>query len=47
MFPVRKPEEKRYLVKPRLRWEDNIEMDLKEIFSESLERIYLAQGKNN
>ena len=27
--PVRKPEEKRPLGKPRLRWEDNIEMDLK------------------
>jgi hypothetical protein len=33
------------LEKPRLRWEDNIEVDLKEIVSESVDWIYLAQDK--
>jgi len=33
------------LEKPRLRWEDNIEIDLKEIGSESVDWIYLAQDK--
>jgi len=28
---VRKPEGKRPLVRPRLRWEDNIKMDLQEV----------------
>ena len=42
---MRKPEEKRPLGKPRIRWEDNIEIDLKEIVSESVDWIYLAQDK--
>jgi len=30
-FLVRKPEEKRPLAKPRLRWDENIKMDLQEV----------------
>ena len=42
---VRKPEGKRPLGKPRRRWEDNIEIDVKEIVSGSVDLIALVQDK--
>jgi len=38
-----KPEEKRPLGKPWLRWEDNIMMDLQEVGCEGMDRISVAQ----
>jgi hypothetical protein len=43
---VGKPEGKRSLEKHKRRWEDNIKMDLKEIGWEGVDRIHLAQGKD-
>jgi len=43
---VGKPEGKRPLGRPRLRWEDNIKMDLQEVGWEGMERIELAQDGN-
>jgi hypothetical protein len=43
---VGKPEEKRPLGRPRLRWEDNIKMDLQEVGSGSLDWIELVQVRN-
>jgi hypothetical protein len=40
---VGRPERKRSLGKPRLRWEDNIKMDLKEIGIDGENWIRLAQ----
>ena len=40
---VGKPEGKRLLGRPRHRWKDNIKADLKEIGSECVGCIYLAQ----
>jgi hypothetical protein len=40
---VRKPEEKKPLVRPRHRWEDSIKMDLKEIGCEDVDWIHVAQ----
>jgi hypothetical protein len=41
-----KPKEKRPLRKPRLRWEDDIRMDLREIGRDVMERIHLSQDRN-
>jgi hypothetical protein len=38
-----KPEGKRPLGRPRLRWEDNIRMDLQEVGCECMDWIELAQ----
>jgi hypothetical protein len=38
-----KPEGKRPLVGPRLRWEDNVKMDLQEVGCEGMDWIGLAQ----
>ena len=43
---VGKPEETRSLGRPRLRWEDNIKMDLQEVGCGSIEWIELAQGRD-
>jgi hypothetical protein len=40
---VRKPERKIPLWRPRLRWEDNIKMDLQEVGCGSMDWIELAQ----
>ena len=40
-----KPEGKRPLVSPRLRWEDNINMDLQEVGFEVMDWIDLAQDR--
>jgi hypothetical protein len=40
---VGKPEGKRLLRRPRLSWENNIQMDLKEIECEVIDWIHLAQ----
>jgi hypothetical protein len=40
---VAKPEGKRPLGKPRLRWEDNIRMDLREIGREGVDWMHLVQ----
>jgi len=42
MVLVGKPEGKRPLGRPRLRWEDNIKMDLHEVGCRSMDRIELA-----
>jgi hypothetical protein len=42
---VGKPERKRPFGKPRRKWDDNTRMDLKEIGSESVEWIYMAQDR--
>jgi hypothetical protein len=39
------PESKRPLGRPRLRWEDNIFMDLREIGVDGVNWIQLAQGR--
>jgi hypothetical protein len=41
---VRKPEGKRPLGRPRLRWEDNIMMDLQEVGRGGMDWIGLAQN---
>ena len=40
-----KPEGKRLLQRPRLRWEDNIKMDLREVGCGGMDWIELAQDK--
>jgi hypothetical protein len=42
---VGKPEGKRPLVRTRLRWEDNIKMDLQEVGCEGMDWIELAQDR--
>ena len=41
-----KPEGKRPLGRPRLRWEDNIKMDLQEVGCGGMDWIELAQDKD-
>jgi hypothetical protein len=41
-----KPEEKRPLVRPRCRWEDNVVIYLRKIGWEVVECIHLAQGRD-
>jgi hypothetical protein len=41
-----KPEGKRPLGKPRRRWEDNTELDLKEIACEGVNWIHLAHDRD-
>jgi hypothetical protein len=43
---VGKPEAKRSLVKPRRRWEDNINIDMKEILFEGVDWINLPQDRD-
>jgi hypothetical protein len=43
---VGKPEGKRPLRRPRLRWVDNIRMDLQEVGCEYMDWIGLAQDRN-
>jgi hypothetical protein len=43
---VEKPEGKRPLVRPRLRWEDEIRMDLRDIGLGSVDWIRLAQDRD-
>jgi hypothetical protein len=43
---VGKPEGKRPLGRPRLRWEDGIRMDLREIGLGSVDWIRLAEGRD-
>jgi len=43
---VGKPEEKRPLVIPRRRWEDNIKLDLQDIIFGGMDWIELAQDRN-
>jgi hypothetical protein len=43
---VGKPEEKTPLGRARHRWEDNIRMDLKEIWWEGVDWIHLALGRD-
>jgi hypothetical protein len=43
---VGKPEEKRPLVRPRRRWEDNNNMDLQEVECGDMDWIKLAQDRN-
>ena len=43
---VGKPEEKRPLGRPRLRWEDNIKMDLQEVGCAGMDCIELAQDRD-
>jgi hypothetical protein len=43
---MEKPERKRPLGRLRLRWEDNIEMDLQEVGCGSMDWIELAQDKD-
>jgi hypothetical protein len=43
---VGRPEGRRPLERPRRRWEDNIKMDLGEIWFGDVEWIYLAQDRN-
>jgi hypothetical protein len=43
IYRVLKPEGKRPLGRSRHRWEDNIKMDLREIFSDGVKWIRLAQ----
>jgi hypothetical protein len=43
---VGRPEGRRPLGKPRLRWEDNIEMDLQEVGWEGLDWIDMAQDRD-
>jgi len=43
---VGKPEGKRPLGRPRLRWEDNIKMDLQEVGCGSMDWIELAQDRD-
>ena len=41
-----KPEGKRPLGRPRLRWEDNIKVDLQEVGCEDMDWIELAQDRD-
>jgi len=43
---VRKPEGKRPLGRPRLKWEDNIKMDLQEVGCWNKDWIFLAQDRD-
>jgi len=43
---VGKPEGKRPLARPKLRWKDNIKMDLQEVGSGGMDWIYLAQERD-
>jgi hypothetical protein len=43
---VGKPEGKRPLGRPNLKWDDNIEMDLKEVGWAGMDWIDLAQGRD-
>ena len=43
---VGRPDGKRPLVRPRLRWEDNIKMDLQEVGCEGMDWIELAQDRD-
>jgi hypothetical protein len=43
---VEKPEVKRPLRRPMLRWEDNIKMDLQEVVYGGLDWIELAQDRD-
>jgi hypothetical protein len=43
---VEKPEGKRPLGRPRLRWEDNIKMDLQEVGCGGIDWIDLAQDRD-
>jgi len=43
---VEKPEGKRPLGRPRLRWEDNIKMSLQQVGCGSMDRIDVAQDRN-
>jgi len=42
---VEKPEERRIFGRPRLRWEDNIMMDLQEVGCRGMDWIELAQDR--
>jgi hypothetical protein len=44
---VGKPEGKRPLARPRRRWVDNIKMDLREIGSDGVDWIDLAQDRDS
>jgi len=44
---VVKPEGKKTLGRPRLRWEDNIKMDLKEVGSDGMDWLDLAQDRDS
>ena len=46
MVLVRKPEGKRPLERPRLRWEDNIKMDIQKVGSWGMDRTELHQDKD-
>ena len=41
-----KPKGKRFLRRPRHRWEDNIKMDLQEVGSGGINRIEVAQNRD-
>jgi hypothetical protein len=43
---VRKPEVKRSLLRLRLRWEDNINMDIREVEWGFVDWIDVAQGRD-
>jgi len=43
---VGKPEGKRPLERPRLRWEENIKMDLQEVGCGGMDWIYVAQDRD-
>jgi hypothetical protein len=43
---VGRPEGRRPLGRPRRRWEDNIQMDLREIGFRDVDWIYLAQDRD-
>jgi hypothetical protein len=43
---VGKPEGKRQLRRPRLRWEDNIKMDIQEVRCGGMDWIGLAQDRD-
>jgi len=44
---VGKSEEKKPIGRPRLRWEDNIKKDLKEMGCGGMDWIHLAQDRDN
>jgi len=44
---VGKPEGKSPLKRPRHRWEDNVNMDFREIGWEGVDCIHLAQGRDS
>jgi hypothetical protein len=43
---VGKPEGKKPLGRPKLRWKDNIKMDLQEVGCEVMDWIYLARSRD-